>query len=43
MKAGRAVGKERVRETKIEGKRMEWEGNRKREIIAREKKKTERS
>lgn len=36
MKEGRAVGKERVRETKIEGAR-EWEGNRKREIIAREK------
>ncbi|KAK2856488.1 hypothetical protein Q5P01_005223 [Channa striata] len=42
MKEGQAVGKETVRETKIEGAR-EWEGNRKREITVREKKKTERS
>lgn len=42
MKKGRAVGKERVREKRREGPR-EWEGNRKTEIIAREKKKTERS
>lgn len=42
MKEGRSVGKERAGETKIE-ENTEWEANRKREIIAREKKKTKRS